>query len=68
MFEQWEETLNKLDDETIKNVFINYGDKISDLSALRCYIIETLPEKEGLKFMGYENIEELKADIQAKTF
>lgn len=67
MFEKWEETLSKVDDETIKKVFINFGNQISDLSALRCHIIEILPDKEGLRFMGYEDIDQLKAEIQDKA-
>ena len=43
--DRWEETLNKIDDETIKKVFTTYGDEISCLSSWKTYIIEALPER-----------------------
>ena len=64
--DRWEETLNKIDDETIKKVFTTYGDEISCLSALEGYIIEALPEKEGFEFLGYKDLEDMRYQIGQK--
>ncbi len=64
--DRWEETLNKIDDETIKKVFTTYGDEISDLSSLENRIIEALPEKEGFEFLGYKDLEDMRYHIGLK--
>lgn len=65
-FEKWEETLNKIDDETIKKVFVTYGNEISCLSALENRIIEILPEKEGFEFLGYKDLDDMRSQIKVK--
>ncbi|MDD4001054.1 MAG: hypothetical protein PHX62_09235, partial [Bacilli bacterium] len=62
-YEKWEETLNKIDDETIKKIFTLYGNEISDLSSLENRIIKVLPKKEGFEFLGYKDLEDMKYQI-----
>ncbi len=64
--DRWEETLNKIDDETIKKVFTIYGDEISCLSSLENYIIEVLPEKAAFQFLGYKDLKDMRYQIGQK--